>query len=172
MLIFGLTLTFGVYSASAATVSSTTNSSSLNSYQGTTNLTQTSFKTTTTSVSKSVASTSYKPIKVLIYNGNGAITSCVVGVENGLTYANSKNLVPGYRFSYKTTRTINSAVLSGFNVLVMPGGSSGLNYVKTINSYAIKPKVQMEVVSGIKVKYICFLSHQASNDVDLVEKIN
>jgi glutamine amidotransferase-like uncharacterized protein len=159
-LILGLTLTFGVYSASAATVTST-NNSNLTS-QGTTNLTHTSVKTTTSSVSKNVVSTSYKPIKVLIYNGNGAINSCVVGVENGLTYANSKNLVPGYRFSYKTTKTINSAVLSGYNVLVMPGGSSGLNYIKTINSYAIKQFVS----SGHGYVGICAGAYSGSKYVE------
>lgn len=71
-------------------------------------------------ISKSVTSYSTtKPIKVLIYNGNGAITSCVVGVKTGLNYANIHKLVPGYRFTYTTTRTIQLSTLNKFNVLVM-----------------------------------------------------
>ena len=139
-LILGLSLSLGVYSASAAALGpadiSNSNLTKYEGYSSTSTITQTKVNSST---SKSVSTTApRKVIKVLIYNGNGAITSCVTGVKTGLNNANNNFLVQGYRFTYATTRTINSAVLSGYDVLVMPGGSSGKNYINTISGSAIK----------------------------------
>lgn len=79
-------------------------------------------------------------IKVLIYNGNQAAYSCVNGIKTSLNTANSKKLVPGYTFTYGTSTVINSATLSGYDVLAMPGGTSGYNYMHSsaISATAIK----------------------------------
>jgi len=126
-------VSLSVFSASAANVSSNSTGSSINTLT-TKNISQTTVSTSKTSVS----TTKTKTVKVLIYSGSGSIKSCVSGVINGLHYSNSKNLVPGYKFSCGTTRTINSKILSGYNVLVMPGGSSGLYYIKNVDGNAIK----------------------------------
>ena len=62
--------------------------------------TSTTSKTTNYAAGSPVSATSTKTIRVLIYNGNGALTSCVNGVVNALNSANNNNLVPGYRFTY------------------------------------------------------------------------
>jgi glutamine amidotransferase-like uncharacterized protein len=159
-LIFGLTLSLSVYGVSAATVGTNTNTNStLNNYQGT-KTTGTIAKASSISISKSVSS-SPKTIKVLIYNGHGAITSCVVGVETGLKYANSNNQVPGYRFSYSTTKKIRSSNLFKFNVLVMPGGISGIKYIHTISGSLIRRYVS----SGHGYLGICAGAYSGSKHV-------
>jgi glutamine amidotransferase-like uncharacterized protein len=140
LLIFGLTVSLSVLSVSAANVNSNSTSSNINTLS-TKNISQTTVsasKTPTSTAKTSVSTTKVKTIKVLIYSGTGSIKSCVSGVINVLKYSNSKNLVPGYKFSCGTTRTISSKTLSGYNVLVMPGGVSGLNYLKNVNGNAIK----------------------------------
>jgi glutamine amidotransferase-like uncharacterized protein len=79
-------------------------------------------------------------IKVLIYSGVYAISSCVNGIKTALDYANANSLVPGVTFTYATSTVINSAVLSSYDVLAMPGGSSGRSYINSgsISSSAIK----------------------------------
>lgn len=81
-----------------------------------------------------------KNIKVLIYSGSYAAFSCVNGTMTSLKSANTKNLAPGYTFTYATSTVINSATLSGYDVLVMPGGSSGYDYMHSsgISASAIK----------------------------------
>lgn len=114
-------------------------------------------------ISKSVSSTgTRKVIKVVVYSGNGAITSCIVGVKTGLVSANNNYLVPGYRFSYSTTTTISSSILSHYDVLVMPGGSSGLNYINTISSTVIRKYVS----SGHGYVGICAGAYSGSQYVD------
>lgn len=86
------------------------------------------------------AKTQYKVVKVLIYNGTEADANCVVQVENVLNTANSKNLTPHVKFVYNVTDIINSETLSSYNVLVMPGGNVGSDYLnsESINSDSIK----------------------------------
>lgn len=81
-----------------------------------------------------------KNIKVLIYSGSYAAYSCVNGIKTALKSANTNNLVPGYTFSYSTSTVINSATLTGFDLLAMPGGSSGYDYLHSsgISGTAIK----------------------------------
>jgi glutamine amidotransferase-like uncharacterized protein len=98
----------------------------------------------------------------VVYSGKGAINSCVIGVKNGLVNANNNYLVPGYRFSYSTTRTISSSILSHYDVLVMPGGTSGLNYVKTVSRSVIRKFVS----SGHGYVGICAGAYSGSKYVD------
>lgn len=86
------------------------------------------------------SSNSTKTIKVLIYSGSYAAYSCVNGIKTSLNLANINNLVPGYKFTYSTSTVINSATLSGYDVLAMPGGSSGYDYLHSsgISGTAIK----------------------------------
>jgi len=158
LLILGLTVSLSVYSASAATVSPNSTNSSIHT-NTTKNVLQSSYKPTNTI---KVSATKVKTVKVLIYSGTGAIKSCVSGVINGLHYSNSKNLVPGYKFSCGTTRTISSKTLSGYNVLVMPGGTSGLNYLKNVDGSAIKKFVS----SGHGYVGICAGAYSGSKRVE------
>ncbi|HEY0196598.1 MAG TPA: hypothetical protein VGC02_03390, partial [Methanobacterium sp.] len=62
---------------------------------------------------------------MLIYNGAYASANCVNGLKTVLTNANSNNLVSGVKFTYTTNTKITSSILSGYNVLIMPGGDGG-----------------------------------------------
>lgn len=79
-------------------------------------------------------------IKVLIYNGVYSAPSCVSGIKTSLNSANSKKLTPGYNFTYGTSTRINQQTLNSYDVLVMPGGSSGYDYIHSsyIDGTAIK----------------------------------
>jgi glutamine amidotransferase-like uncharacterized protein len=91
-----------------------------------------------TTIKASSSTTSTKTIRVLIYNGNGAGTTYVNGIISSLNTANTKNLVPGYRFSYSTTKTLTSAKLANFDLLAMPGGASGEVYLNSVSSSIIR----------------------------------
>jgi len=109
----------------------------------TTNLkatTSTTSKTTKYAAGSTARTSSTKTIRVLIYNGNNTIASCVTGVKTALTTANDNNLVPGYYFTYSTSKTITSTILSNYDILIMPGGTRGYNYVhsSSISAAAIK----------------------------------
>lgn len=117
--------------------SSNTGTDAVNSYL----TTFTSNNDSSSSSSEGTSSnTSTKTIKVLIYNGEYSIASCVSGIKKGLSTANSKNLVPGYRFTYATSTIITSSRLAGYDVLAMPGGADGDYYVysSSISATAIK----------------------------------
>ncbi len=103
-------------------------------------LNKTTKLTSDTSTNYAAGSNTTINVKVLIYSGKGTITSCVSGIKTSLKTANSKKLVPGYTFTYATTTKVNSAVLSGYDVLAMPGGTSGYNYLhsSSISGTAIK----------------------------------
>ncbi len=165
LLVLGITLSLGIYGASAANVGTgSTGNISSNHFEGADAkiVSQTSLKSTSSkSVSKTV-STSRKVIKVVIYNGRGAINSCVSGVKTGLHTANTKHLLKGYCFSYSTTKTINYSILSHYNVLVMPGGISGLNYINSVSSSAIRNFVK----NGHGYLGICAGAYSGSRNVD------
>lgn len=155
LLILGLTVSLSVLSASAATVNSNST--------GSNTITTKNVSQTTVSASKTaVSATSTKTIKVLVYRGSGSIQSCVSGVINGLHSSNSKNLAPGYKFSVGTTRTITSKTLAGYDVLVMPGGTSGLYYIKHVDGNAIKKFVS----SGHGYVGICAGAYSGSKRVE------
>ncbi|WP_052374092.1 pseudomurein-binding repeat-containing protein [Methanobacterium sp. SMA-27] len=150
-----LTLNFGLVSATDSSNNTTQNlqttqtssvanlaTTSTNKVATTTKLatTSTTSKTTKYAAGSPVSTTSAKTIRVLVYNGNGAITSCVNGVVNALKSANSNNLVPGYYFTYGKSTSITSSILANYDLLVMPGGTSGYTYINSnsISSSAIK----------------------------------
>lgn len=84
--------------------------------------------------------TENKVIKVLIYNGVYSSSNGVNGIKNALNYANTYNIIPGVTFTYSTSTVINSATLTPYNLLAMPGGNGGYYYLNSgsISSTAIK----------------------------------
>lgn len=99
---------------------------------------------------------------MLIYNGNGTGTTYVNGIISALYAANTKNLVPGYRFSYSTTKTLTSAKLSNYDLLTMPGGTSGKTYLNSISASLIKNFVS----SGHGYLGICAGAYASSSYVN------
>lgn len=162
LLVLGITLSLGIYGASAANVGtgSTGNISSTH-FEGSDAKIVSLKSTSSKPVSKSV-STSRKVIKVVIYNGRGSISSCVWGVKTGFHTANTKHLLNGYYFSYSTTKIINYSILSHYNVLVMPGGTSGKNYINAVSSSAIRKFVR----TGHGYLGICAGAYSGSRNVD------
>lgn len=103
-------------------------------------------------------------IKVLIYNGNDALSSSVNGIKSSLNYVNSHNTILNVKFTYATSSTINSAVLSSYDVLIMPGGTSGRSYLG--NSKIKGADIKKFVSSGKGYVGICAGSYSASYKVD------
>ena len=99
-------------------------------------------------------------IKVLIYNGYDALPSSVNGIKSSLNYANSHNSVPNVKFSYATSSYINSATLSSYDVLIMPGGLSGISYLR--NPRIKGADIKKFVSSGKGYVGICAGSYAAS----------
>ncbi len=128
-----LTLTLNAVSAAANDTSTAGNSTQDTKVNSTTT-------TKTTSTSTNYAAGSPATIKVLIYSGTYAASDCVAGVKTSLASANTNNLVNGVKFSYATSTKITSSILSGYDLLVMPGGSGGGYYLKYsgIDGTAIK----------------------------------
>jgi glutamine amidotransferase-like uncharacterized protein len=129
-----LTLILTFNNASAAQIFNNTTNQSLSNNK---NL-NTTHSTLQTTIKASASTTSTKTVRVLIYNGNGACTTYVNGIISALYTANTKNLVPGYRFSYSTSKTITSSILSKYDLLAMPGGTSGKIYLNSISSSVIR----------------------------------
>lgn len=155
-----MTLTINVSFVSAAE-SPNISTQNLQTVQHTTTTTS---KTTTSTYGHAAAgdiSTPTKTVRVLIYNGNGAITSCVNGIKTSLDSANNNNLVPGYRFTYSTSGTITSSTLANFDLIAMPGGSSGYTYIHNVGAYAIRNFVS----SGHGYLGICAGAYAGSNYV-------
>jgi glutamine amidotransferase-like uncharacterized protein len=102
-------------------------------------------------------------VHVLIFNGTGVITGSVDGVEDCLDKANQENLIPNVVFNYSTTDEINSKTLSGYDVLVMPGGLA-TTYLEDsdIDSSAMKNFVS----SGKGYVGICAGAYAATSYVD------
>lgn len=152
-------MTLNLGTSFAANSSSTTNVQIKNT-------TNTTVKTTTTSTTaKTVSTTSTKTVRVLIYTGNGAITSCVSGIKTALTSVNNNNLVPGYKFTYATSPTISASILSNYDLLAMPGGSSGRTYINSLSSSA-KSAIKNFVYSGHGFLGICAGAYAGSSYVD------
>ncbi|MCE5213999.1 MAG: BPL-N domain-containing protein [Methanobacterium sp.] len=125
---------------STQTNTTTTDTSTINStrYEGTDS--STSNSGTEIAAGSALAAGSTTIIKVLIYSGTYAATSCVNGLKTALNYANTNNLLSGIQFTYGTSTVINAATLSGYDVLYMPGGSGGWYYLNSgnIDGTAIK----------------------------------
>jgi len=101
-------------------------------------------------------------IKVLIFDGDGVMGSSVIGIINCLNESNNKNLTGNNKFEYSTTDVIDSNSLSGYDVLVMPGGDAP-TYLSNdeIDSISIKQFVQ----GGKGYLGICAGAYAASNYV-------
>jgi glutamine amidotransferase-like uncharacterized protein len=144
----------------------TTNSTGTTS---TTSKSSTSSKNTSSSNNESQiaagsAAGSTTTIKVLIYNGAYASANCVSGLKTILSNANSNNLVSGVKFTYTTTTKIISSILSGYDVLIMPGGDGGYYYLNSgsISASAIKSFV----ANGGGYIGICAGAYAAVTSVD------
>ncbi len=129
------------------TVSNNTTTKNTSTTSTATNTTTNKVNNTTTSSTKDLAagsptttSTVTKTIKVLIYSGVYTASDCVTGLETALKYDDTNNVIPGVNFSYATSTVINAATLSGYNVLIMPGGDGGSLYLgsSSISGTAIK----------------------------------
>ncbi len=102
-------------------------------------------------------------VKVLIFNGNGVMSTSVDGIEDCLNDSNAMNMNGNIRFEYNTTTVINSNTLAGYNVLIMPGGDDAADYLdnSNIDSAAIKQFVE----SGNGYMGICAGAYAGSNYV-------
>ena len=166
LLLLGLTLTLNIGLVSAAESPNISTQTLQSSQYTNTSKLNTSSTTTLKTTGQAAAGTSTsttKTIRVLIYNGNGAITNCVNGIKIALDTANNNNLVPGYRFTYTTSNsnTITSSYLSNFDLLAMPGGSSGYTYINSVSATAIRNFVS----SGHGYLGICAGAYSGSNAV-------
>jgi glutamine amidotransferase-like uncharacterized protein len=164
LLLLGVTLTLNISLVAAAESPSTTIQNLQTSQSTTTklNTSTTTVKTTikTTSTTSSVSTT--KNIRVLIYSGTSAASDCVNGIKTALTSANNNNLVPGYRFTYSTSGTITTSILSNYDLLAMPGGSSGKTYIKYVSGSVIRNFVS----TGHGYLGICAGAYSGSQYVD------
>jgi glutamine amidotransferase-like uncharacterized protein len=105
-----------------------------------------------------------KTIKVLIYSGSEASTNCVNGIKRALDYANTNSVIADVIFSYSTSTIINSATLTGYDVLAMPGGSGGYYY---LNSGSISGSaIRNFVASGKGYIGICAGAYSAASHTD------
>lgn len=179
LIFLGLTLTFntGLIFATENTTGNNSNQSSnynftsnnisnntnnnISRYEGTPDSTNTNTLGSTTLAKAAGAATT---IKVLIYSGSEASTNCVNGIIRALDYANTNNVIAGVVFSYATSTVINTATLTGYNVLAMPGGNSGYDYIhsSTISASAIKNFVS----SGKGYIGICAGAYSAASHTD------
>ena len=106
--------------------------------------------------------TNIHTINILIYNGNGVSTNCVNGIKTSLDTINNKDLIPGYKFTYQTSTNIKSTILNNFDVLIMPGGTSGIQYINTIQ----KTTITEYVSAGHGYVGICAGAYSGSANVD------
>ncbi len=98
--------------------------------------------------------------KVLIYDGQGVMGSSVEGIEDTLNDSNNQNISAKNKFVYNTSSVINSNTLSGYDVLIMPGGEAA-DYLSNdeIDSNSIKQFVS----SGKAYIGICAGAYAGSN---------
>ena len=133
----GLTLALNLGPASAAE-SPNISTQNLQSSQYTNNTSHVSTTSTTIKTTGNAAGSPSKNIRVLIYSGTGSIASCVNGIKICLATANNNNLIPGYTFTYSTSTSITSSILANYDVLAMPGGSSGKTYINYVSQSAVR----------------------------------
>jgi glutamine amidotransferase-like uncharacterized protein len=98
--------------------------------------------------------------KVMIYDGDGVMESSVEGIEDTLNDSNNQNISANNKFVYNTSTIINSTTLSGYDVLIMPGGEA-LDYLSNddINGDSIKQFVS----NGNAYIGICAGAYAGSN---------
>jgi glutamine amidotransferase-like uncharacterized protein len=156
LILLCLTLTLNAVSA-AANTTSTAGTTAQDKKVNTTTTTKTA------STSTNYAAGSSTTIKVLIYSGPEAASDCVAGVKTSLATANSQNLVNGVKFNYATSTKITTSILSGYDLLVMPGGSGGGYYLKSSNIYGTA--IKNFVKNGGGYLGICAGAYAAANFV-------
>lgn len=102
-------------------------------------------------------------VKVLIFDGDGSMEESVAGLKACIDESNSMNLSGGIYFDYDTSGQINSNTLSGYDILIMPGGNSA-TYIQgsSIDDVAIKEFLNQ----GKGYLGICAGAYAASNSVD------
>ena len=98
--------------------------------------------------------------KVLIYDGDGVMGSSVEGIKDTLNESNNQNISANNKIIYNTTSVVNSDTLSGYDVLIMPGGEAA-DYLSNddINGTSIKQFVS----SGKAYIGICAGAYAGSN---------
>lgn len=101
-------------------------------------------------------------IKILIYNGEGTMDSSVEGLERSLNEINYQN-TSSYYFNYSTTSLINSKTLSGYDIVIIPGGNAHI-YIKS--DYIDVDSVKQFIQEGNGYIGICAGSYVASNTVN------
>ncbi len=102
-------------------------------------------------------------VHVLIYNNTDAIQDSVNGIISCLEQSNLNNLVPGYRFSFSTSPIINSTFLQPYDVLIMPGGTSGRRYLN--NSNITASDIKSFISAGKGYVGLCAGAYAASYEV-------
>jgi glutamine amidotransferase-like uncharacterized protein len=98
-------------------------------------------------------------VEVLIYNGTGVMQTSVDGIVDCLNKSNYQNL-SSHKFDYKTTSIINSTILSGYDVLIMPGGEA-IDYFD--NDEIDNASIKQFVSEGNGYVGICAGAYAASN---------
>jgi len=102
-------------------------------------------------------------VKVLIFAGDGSMEESVAGIKACLDESNSMNLSSGIYFDYDTSSEINSNTLSGYDILIMPGGNSA-TYIASGN--IDNDDIKEFVNQGNGYLGICAGAYAASNSVD------
>ncbi|MDR1818936.1 MAG: hypothetical protein LBR15_01630 [Methanobrevibacter sp.] len=108
-----------------------------------------------------INATSELPIQVAIFNGSGALPSCVSRTESTIqAYVNNN---PGVTINTKRIDHIdNIDDLSGVDILIMPGGTHGYTYLDNTNNSAVREFVK----SGHGYIGICAGAYAGANQVD------
>ncbi|HOI39835.1 MAG TPA: pseudomurein-binding repeat-containing protein [Methanobacterium sp.] len=159
LILLCLTLTLNTVSASTNTTDNATTVQDKTTTSQNNNVDSTSGDKAT---STNYAAGSPKTINVLIYNGNGASYNCVNGMKTSYSSANSNNLLQGVSFNYATSTILTSSILSGYDVLVMPGGTGGKIYLNDIS----KSMIQNFVKNGGGFVGICAGAFAGAQHVD------
>lgn len=106
----------------------------------------------------------YKVVKVLVYSGNDTSENSINQIKKCMDQANSKNLVPGVKFVYDTSKIINNQTLSGYDVLIMAGSETGFNYIN--NDDVNVADLKSFVASGKGFMGICAGAYSAAEYTD------
>ena len=116
---------------------------------------------TDTLLAKTSSNTSSNSVTtVLIYNGPGVMETSVEGIEDTLNDSNTQNVSAKNKFIYNTTSVINSNTLSGYDVLIMPGGEAA-DYLS--NDEIDGNSIKQFVSSGKAYIGICAGAYAGSN---------
>lgn len=149
IIVIVLLILFALFGLASMTV---INGNSLNSGKSAENL-----------LNAQIHASNHVTVNILIYDGEGVIPLSVDGIEDCLDYASSENLDSNVHFNYSTAEEINSQTLSGYDVLIMPGGL-GITYINNpeINAEDLKNFVK----DGNGYVGICAGAYAASKHVD------